>query len=274
MRELCFWSVGDGPYALMMQTLVASYRAVGMTDDFHAFSDRPIAGAIHHPIGPFDKTLYLFKLRFLQSEVARLDYRYFAFLDADNYFVRKPSDLLGLMHKSPLHSFLESDCAASDNRRPDWWSCPLPEYVRLMRECGVTTPGVYNVNAGFFIVHRDAIEAVCRLACEFWEHAYRAGYVFTEEAPLAYATHMLCVDPAAHLMRNLFDVWSCDWTGSFAGRLPTGEDWTFQDYMTGAPHKVNPAIVHAMRSNAAMVRAAHHLSGAALASPARIARHA
>lgn len=253
MRDLAFWSIGDGPYAAMLRTLVTSMRQVGVEEDFHAFSDRDVPGAITHRAGAFDKEHYLFKLRFLASEVARLPYRYLAFLDADNYFVRRPRPLLDLMQGSPLHSFLESDCGGAANRRLDWWGCPLPRFVELMRRRGVTSGRIYNVNAGFWVVHRDAIETVCRLAFDFWQHCRDAGHTFTEEAPLAYATHMLCGSPDLHLMRTHFDVWSCDWIGNYSNRLPDGTPWVFRDYFTDEEHLVNPAIVHAMRSKQALL---------------------
>jgi hypothetical protein len=262
VRDLAFWSVADGPYAAMLQTLVTSFRDVGMTEDFHAFSDRPIAGAVHHLTGAFDKQHYLFKFRFLASHVAQLPYRHFAFLDADNFFVRRPPrSLLDVMQLSPLHSFLESDCADPRSKRPDWWGCPLPRYVQLMRERGVSSRTVHNVNAGFWIVHRDAVDTVCRLVFGFWEHARAAGFTFTEEAPLAYATHMLCGDPALHLLRAHADLWCSDWTGAFGDRLPDGRAWTFRDYMTDEPIQVNPAIVHAMRSKQALIAAASGRAG-------------
>ena len=93
MRErYCYWSVVDGVYADMMQAVVHSARQVGVFKDFHVWTDRTIHGATCHPITNFDKTLYLFKLRFLRDEVSRLDYDYFVWLDADCYFVRDPGD--------------------------------------------------------------------------------------------------------------------------------------------------------------------------------------
>lgn len=266
MHDLCYWSVGDGRYAAMLETMVRSCRNVGVREDFHAFSDRQIPGTTTHRLGPIDKRHYLFKIELLKR-LESLHYRYFAFLDADNFFVRAPPPLLDLMQLSPIHSALESDCTDAGAKRADWWGCPLPRYVSLMRERGVQSERVYNVNAGFFIVHRDAIRTVCGLVASFWEHSRAAGYLFTEEAPLAYATHMLCGDPDRHQMRNFFDVWSCDWTGNFDNRLPNGEAWTFRDYMTDEPHLVNPAVVHAMRSKQALVRAAASGGRAAGAGP-------
>ena len=40
----------------------------------------------------------------------------------------------------------------------------------------------------------------------------------------------------------------------FRDRLPDGRSWQFEDYMSGEKHRVNPAIVHAMRSKEIMAR--------------------
>ena len=249
MRErYCFWSVVDGAYAQMMQAAVNSARQVGVFKDFQVWTDQPIEDATCHWVENIDKTLYLFKLRFLRDEVSRLNYDYFVWLDADNYFVRDPGDLLRLMQGSPVHSSLESDACVPGNVREDWWGCSLKDYATLMRFMGVRSRAIYNVNAGFWIVHHDVIARLCELAFEFWDLATRAGFEFTEEPPLAYATHMLCGNPYLHTLRQTADVWASDWTGSFDGRLPDGNPWEFVDYFSFDKFQVNPAIVHAIRS--------------------------
>jgi hypothetical protein len=178
-QRYCYWSVVDGTYAEMMQGVVDSARQVGVFKDFHVWTDRPINGAICHSLKDFDKTLYLFKLRFLRDEVSKLDYDYFVWLDADTFFVRNPGDVLRLMQGSPVHSSLESDACLAANVRPDWWGCPLKDYATLMRFLGVRSRAIYNVNAGFWIVHHDVITRFCELAYEFWDLATRAGFEFT-----------------------------------------------------------------------------------------------
>jgi hypothetical protein len=121
-----------------------------------------------------------------------------------------------------------------------------------MRFMGVRSRAIYNVNAGFWIVHRDVINRFCELAFEFWDLATKAGFEFTEEPPLAYATHMLCGNPYLHTLRETADVWASDWTGCYAGRLPDGKPWDFVDYFSEETFQVNPAIVHAMRSKEAL----------------------
>jgi hypothetical protein len=252
MKDICFWSIADGEYAFILQTLVDSYRNVGMPYDFYAFCDRNISGAILHPIETFDKSLFIFKYTFLRKYIKELDYRYFVYLDADNFFVRQPPPLLDLMQKSTLHTFLECDCT-QPSKRKEWQCCPLPEYVSLMRECGVMSEKIYNVNGGFFMVKREAIDLMCDLMEDFWKYSFRKGYVLTDEAPLAYATHMLCADPQQHLLKFNPHYWCSDWTGCFAGRLPDGNPWMFADYMTYEPFSVNPAIVHAIKSKDALI---------------------
>jgi hypothetical protein len=248
----CFWSVADGAYAGMFEACVRSARRVGVFKDFHLWSDRLVGEAICHPAGPFDKRLWLFKLAFLRQQVSRLDYDYFVWLDADTWFVRNPGDVLRALQGAPVHASLESDACRPGTRRPDWWGCPLDRYASLMRALGVRSQAVFNVNAGFWIVHRDAIETFCRLCGDFWTFAKGQGYVFTEEAPIAYATHLLCGNPYEHTLRATADLWASDWTGQCAGRLPDGNPWRFQDYFAGEEFEVNPAIVHAMRSKEAL----------------------
>lgn len=254
----CYWSVADGEYADMMTCCIHSARQVGVQQDFHVFSDRKIPGASVQPAGKFSKSLYLFKFSFLK-EVANLDYDYFVFLDADNYFVRHPGNLLNQLQGAPVHIVLESNCAAENNVRRDWWDCPLENYVELMKTAGVRSRSIFNTNAGFWIVHRNAVERVCQLADEFWQYAKRQGYIFTEEAPLAYVGHMLMGNPYRHTLNANRDVWASDWAGHFQGRLPANEKWNFIDYMSETQYEVNPCIVHAMRSKQMMIDAALRL---------------
>lgn len=252
-ERFCYWSIGDGPYALMLRALVASARAVGVEEDFHLWCDCDIPSAECHPLPKFDKRLYLFKFEFLRDYVAKLDYDYYVFLDADTWFVRHPGNLLRALDGAPVHVCLESDCTVPDSVRPDWWGCLLPQFVELMRESGVRSRSVFNTNAGFWIVHREAVSTFMELAFEFWRHAASKGYEFTEEAPLAYVGQMLVGDPYRHRLLARTDLWASDWTGAFAGRLPADETWKFSDYMTGQPYTVSPAIVHAMRSKQELV---------------------
>lgn len=252
MKELCFWSVADDRYAYMLQTLVHSYHAAGMQDDFYVICDRDIEGATTHHIKKFDKNFFFFKFFFLKNIIKNLEYKYFIYLDADNYFVRKPPPFHHLLQNSPIHAFLESDCTLPSIRK-EWHSCPLPEVVRLMRECGITEEHVYAVNGGYFMVKREAIDTICDLAQDFWKHSFLNGYVFTEEPSLAYATQMLCENPQEHLQSRNSEIWCSDWLGQFARHLPDGKPWTFADYMNYETCSVNPAIVHAIKSKELLI---------------------
>jgi hypothetical protein len=152
------------------------------------------------------------------------------------------------MQHSPVHIALESDLCRPQNRRPDWWGCPNVTFAELMRAKGVRSNSIFNVNGGFFIVHREVIETVFELAFDFWQFANSKGYAFDDEPLLAYAMQMLCGNPYRHTLRATANLWASDWTGNFTDVLPDGRPWTFVDYFTFETFEVNPAIVHAMRS--------------------------
>src|SRR4051812_23938125 len=186
MRRFCYWTVADGDYALMAQATILSARRVGITTDFHVWSDRPVRGAITHPSGVFDKWGCLFKLTFLRDVVQHFDYDYFVWIDTDTYFVRNPGDLTKLVKGSPFHIALECDLLGVENQRKEWWDCRATTLVRLMRDLGVKTSSIYNVNGGLFIVERSTIETLFRLAMEFFTYANTRGYCFVDEPLLAY----------------------------------------------------------------------------------------
>src|SRR5262249_45221147 len=145
-----------------------------------------------------------------------------------------------------FHSTLESDLTSPLAKKAKWGVCPLPEFVKLMRSKGVTTPKIYCMNGGFFIVAKEAIEKVLRLFLDFWESAAKLGYIFNDEQSWSYVTHMLCKDIERHTVRNTSDIWASDWTGQHTQQLPDGSEWIFTDFMTGESFFVNPAIVHLM----------------------------
>ena len=171
----CYWSVADSEFALMAETMVASAQKAGVTTEFHIWSDRKIAGAIVHPVGGFKKDHYLFKLQFLRDRVTALPHDYFVWLDADNYFVRDPGNILRVLDGAPMHASLESDVCRPNNIRTNWRDCPLPIYAHLMRSAGVRGKSIFNVNGGFWIVHRDVISEFCELAFGFWEIGRQRG---------------------------------------------------------------------------------------------------
>jgi hypothetical protein len=253
-RSYCFWTVVDGDYAEMAKTVVRSARAVGVFKDFHIWADREIPDAFTHKAGDFQKWGCLFKLTYLRDVVAKLDYEYFVWLDTDSYFVRNPGDILRVLRGSPIHITMECDLTSPFNKRADWWGCPNQKFAQLMKERGVKSNSIFNVNGGFFIVHRDAVATVFDLCFDFFHHCRENGYTFVDEPLLAYAMHMLCGNPYEHTLRETCDLWASDWTGVFVDRLPDAEPWWFTDYFTEEKLAVNPAIVHAMRSKKALVQ--------------------
>ena len=228
MSKFCYWSVADGDHGRMFKTVIASARRHGVEEDFHLWTDINVPGAQLHDLGKLNKDRYLFKLKYLNDKVRQLGYDYFVWLDADTYFVRHPGSFDGLLRDNGWFVQMESDCTSKFVTRSDWWGCPIRWYVHLMRHFGVNSEKVYNCNAGFWIVRKDAICDFYAKAMEFYEYCREELHLvnFTEEPPLA-----------------------------FKGVLPNGNEWRFRDYMSMENWKVNPAIVHCMRSKEALIRA-------------------
>ncbi len=254
-KEICYWSVGDGAYAYMLQALVHSYHQVGMKDDFFAISDRQIRGAYTYIIPQYKKDYYLFKLTFLQSIFAQLDYKYFVFLDSDCYFVRPVTNLLDVLHGDSFHVFLESDAASplADFQKGHWKHYPLEKYVQLMRDLGVKSPKIYNVNAGFILIEKSHIQELLYYTETFWKYACSKGWKTTEEPPMAFAMHMMTQDPDKHTLRANPNLWASDWTTHFDNVLPTDRPWIFTDFLTKEPYTVQPAIVHMLTSKQPLI---------------------
>lgn len=244
--SFCYWSIGTDRYAELLTAMVASARAVGVTEDFHCWTNRPVPGAICHPTGDFDNWGWLFKLVFLRREVIELKYDYFVYLDADTWFVRHPGDPGRLLRDTPLHVTLEADLTLPTDV-PIWWDYPTETLVRLMRVAGVAHPAVYNVNGGMFIVRRAAIKALYDLANHFWRFARQHGVYCVDEPLLAYAAQMLIDHPEAHTLRATHDFWATDAHGRYARRLPDGQPFHFRGFHRQHDLHINPAIVHVVR---------------------------
>lgn len=255
--SFCYWTVADGEHAFMCQTMINSARKCGVKEDFHVWTDRKLTGknVFNHECGTFDKHKYLFKFHFLQREVQKLGYKYYVFLDADNFFCKHPgTNMLGeLVRNNQMFCQLESLCTGDQVRRADWWGIPLSYYPLLLWYKGVQSKSIYNTNAGFWIVKHEFIEEFCSRGLEFWSWCKEnIKLEFTEEAPLAWLGHFVST-PELNTFAKTKHVWGSDWTSNFVDALPSGQDWVFEDYMSGAKEMVNPAIVHCMRAKKIMV---------------------
>lgn len=251
--KCCWWTAADGEYTYQAQALVHSFRAVGMQDDFVLFGDKPVKFAkfVQAEIPANEKWGCWFKFTYLKRYLEQMDYDYFIWLDSENFFVRKPRNILSLMHGSPLHSCLEGNLNEKCSRA-DWWDCSNEKHVKFFRDRGVISNKIYNLNGGFFIIKKTFIPEFMRLAYDFYEYCAVNGHKFVDEVPLAYVTQLVCGDSELHNLSMTADVWGCDWTGEFKDKVPDGSEWAAQHYMQGYRYMTNPAIVHAMRSKPAL----------------------
>ena len=249
------WSVAWGDYRYMLQSLMSSIRSVGIEHDILTFSDEPLYGVTSCET---DKAIQLdfkqyWKFKYL-SKISRLDYDLFVFIDSDHYFVRKPDkDFKDIIGKDSWHSFLESPINSEATKRGDWWGVPNQAMTQLYRDFGVVQKTVYSTNGGFWICRKPFANHAATTANLFNEIQKARGLDLPEEVLVAILSHMFSMDYSERLHSRHMDVWASEWTGALADKLPTGEPWQFQEYMTHARSVVNPAIVHAMRSKNALV---------------------
>lgn len=253
-KTFCYWTIADGDHGLMAKTMVQSARNCGVVEDFHIWTDlSTINGAITHPCGSYDKTLYMFKFNFLKEYVSKLNYDYYVFLDADNYFVQNPGDLSILMKEQKVFIQMENEITSPEVKRKDWWGCPANKYKALYEETGLILDKIYNTNAGFWIVDKNHIDEFYNIALNFFFYAKSKGYKsFTEEVSLAFIGHCM-QDPETRTLAKTSWLWASDWTGYWENTLPTYKPWEFEDYMTGKKSLILSKIVHCMRSKKLLI---------------------
>lgn len=254
-KNFCYWTVADGDHGLMAKTMVKSARNCGIKEDFHIWTDlEDIDGATVHSCGSFDKTLYMFKFNFLKEHVSKLDYDYYIFLDADNYFVKNPGDLSYLMQDQKVFIQMENEITSPNVKRGDWWGCPVNKYKELYAGAGLELDKIYNTNAGFWIVDKNYIDQFYNIGLNFFFYAKSKGYKnLTEEVSLAFLGHCMQF-PEDRAFDKTSWLWASDWTGYWKNKLPSYNDWTFEDYMTGEKYNIKSCIVHLMRSKELLIK--------------------
>lgn len=260
-KKFCFWTVADGDHAKMAQIMVMSARRIGIDNDFHIWTDRSnIDGAITHDCGEFNKQSYMFKFAFLKEKMSQLNYDYFIFIDADNYFVAHPGDLSHLMVGNKIFCQMENEITSPKVKRKDWWGCPINKYKSLFGRMGLKLDTIYNTNAGFWIVDKKYVDQFYNIGVNFFLKSQEYEFdKFTEEVSLAFLGHCMQF-PEQRTLEKTSWLWASDWNGHWKDRLPKYEEWEFEDYLTGEKRSVKPCIVHCMRSKQAMIEAYNELS--------------
>lgn len=238
---------------LIIATMLRSMRAAGVNEDLHVFSPQPVAGAInHHVKHNYPWKHHMAKLDFL-AQLNSSTYDYCVWLDSDSYFVRDPGDLKPMIRDNPLWVAMESDITVPGLRHDGWYHKKHSWLLDLFRKEGVKTHQVWSSNGGMWIVRTSEIVRVVQRAYKIYNNFHTAGWnEAPDEAVLACLGAMWSEDPTLNTTEKTDSIWACDWNNRFKDRLPDGRPWLYEDWMSGRQWKVNPAIVHAMRSKAAM----------------------
>lgn len=257
-KKICYWSVAWGNHSYMLQSLVDSFHEFNIEGDFLVFSDLEIKGAVNRPLSKdisLDLSNYLFKFDYLKLLKKETDYDYFIFIDADSLFLKKPErdPLFFMQNQNPWFCFLESPINSKKTTRGDWWNVPNEALVYIFREMGVVTEEIRNLNAGYWICHKNFIDQAYSLGMECFEMFKKFGFNVTEEIPMSYITNYIMLEPRFAFHENYFDYWASDWTGEFKDNVPTYSEWTNTSYMTGERTIISPCLIHAMRSKSALI---------------------
>src|SRR2546427_8208447 len=116
-KRYCYWSLGTGPYARLLERCVASARASGVFKEFHVLTDRAIAGCECYDAQQVETTSGLYQLIYLKAGISKLLFDYFIWIDADSWFVRNPKNVLDCLGKSPIHVPLATDLSALEETK-------------------------------------------------------------------------------------------------------------------------------------------------------------
>ena len=255
-KKICYWSISWGDYDYMLQSLVNSFYQVGMTEDFITFTEKPIKNCINYRLDPNieNDRLQFFKFEYLKNRMQEMDYDIFVFIDADHFFVRKPGiNIEDILKNGPWHSFLESPINTNKTRRQDWWGIPNNILETLMRRSGIESKEIRNSNGGFWICDKKFINTAHRLAYKFHHYLRSFEIKVPEEVSIAYLSHLMSPKLEDRFLENYTNYWASDWTDNFKDVLPVDKEWEYVSYMTYEKIKVQPAIVHAMRSKKALI---------------------
>jgi hypothetical protein len=255
-KKVCYWSISWGDYDYMVQSLVNSFKNVGMQEDFITFTEKPLINCINYRLDnsiSLDQ-LQFFKFEYLKNKMQQMNYDIFVFIDADHFFVRKPEiEITDILLDSPWHSFLESPVNKINTKRPDWWGIPNFHFINYMKFNGVYSDEIRNTNGGFWICNKNFISQAHHLAYQFHNYLKSNGYVVPEEVSIAYLSHLMSPKLEDRYLEKFTDYWASDWTEIFKDKIPENKEWEYTSYMTYEKIKVKPAIVHAMRSKKALI---------------------
>jgi len=252
--KICYWSIAWGSYNYILQTLLKSFKDVGMKEDFHIFSDMKLKYAHNHDLIAsieLDK-LQFFKFHYLK-EISKLDYDIFVFIDADHFFVKKPEITIEeILNEDGWHSFLESPVNSNKTKRKDWWGIENEDLVKYFHELGVTEEEIRNTNGGFWICKKEFVNQAFDLAFKCHNYLKSKNHIVPEEVSIGYISHMT-KNPKNRYAEKYFNYWASDWTNNFLNQIPQNRYWQWVSYMTNEIFLINPAIVHAMRSKNALI---------------------
>lgn len=186
-KSFCYWTVATGRHAEMAKALITSARSVGVKEDFHVITDASeIETSTVHPAGKFEFQQYMFKIHFLKSIISKLDYDYYVFLDADNYFVRNTKDLITSCFKNDESVFIHHQDSKKYNSQTY-----IHKYQHVFTNNGIEISDINQIDLNFWIIKKDFVGTLCHIASELFDFDKQEKITDHSEYPLlTYVGHL------------------------------------------------------------------------------------
>lgn len=240
----CYWSIGTKEHRYLLVDTIHSAREAGVYEPFHVFTDELIdlPQVDCYETNDFKTEDGIFKLIHLSEGLAKLNYDFFIWVDADHRFNSRPRNLLRLLADDPLHVPLFARIVSDPKSAQAQYS--LEEMMPWVGHRQGVVHGMRQGTSAFWIIHHDAIRVVVDLVASFRENFRRFYSKCPLDLSLTYAMHMLTVEPERHRQSEAPDLW-----GEESGISPQNQspkNWSAcrrQDY----PCVMPPSLIHLHR---------------------------
>ena len=242
IMKFCFWSIAIGAdERKAMATTVASFREGGLNQDIHILTDDPVLGRCECCDGRgIEKDRGFEQLHCLKSGMSKIPADLLVWIAPGTILKFCPLSIPGMIRNAPLYVPLHFRLTQS---RSDL-STELPG-VQCRRsaftKCGASGV-VYHSDDSFWMIRRDAIDAVMALAAEFRKNAETINLSPDWSTTLGFIMHMLGADLAPLVIGQESALWAPDYTGNSEGAVGNSK-WLFTTPLSDLSADVNTPFV-------------------------------
>ena len=206
-----YWSAATGVNeTAALQECIKTAREVGVFHEFHVMTDRELEGCDCYDAMGVDQEYGLHLLIYLKAVLPRLSHEYFIWLSPYSEFSSVPRLPLSVLGNSPMHVPLFESSYPCGNHSESGLLQEDNAVVQLRSDMGLTVKPYFGC-AGFWVIHRDAVDLVAELSMAYWNAAKEAGLARHVDDALTSSLLRLCGDPSQHLAASHTQVWEPSW---------------------------------------------------------------